>query len=286
MWLVRKAVDLPGSGSASRPPTEIGGERWVGACDDGFVSAAAYDSIGSGYATVRRTDPRIAAVVWEALADATSVLNVGAGTGSYEPADRSVIAVEPSDVMIAQRPDGSAPVVQAAAEALPIRAGAVDAVLAFLTLQHWRDFDRGLAELLRVTRQRVVVVTMDVNILNNLWLIQDYLPDALTAGGGGYPPLDQLLDLLPATTVTPIPVPADCVDGFASAFWARPEAYLDPRLRSGSSPWHQLPSATVHRALEQLQQDLRSGKWDSRHGALRLQSTRDVGLRLITADKG
>jgi SAM-dependent methyltransferase len=249
------------------------------------MAGSAYDAIGLDYAEVRRTDPRIAAAVWSALGGAATVVNVGAGTGSYEPPDRTVLAVEPSAVMIAQRPRRAAPVVRAVAEALPLGSESVDAALAVLTVQHWRDRERGIAELVRVARRRVVVVTMDVDVLRRLWLVNDYLPDALADSAGGYPSIDHLLDLLPSASVAPIPVPSDCTDGFASAFWARPEAYLDPRLRAGSSPWHQLPSPTVDRALEHLKRDLESGEWDEKYGMLRQQPALDVGLRLIAAEK-
>ena len=249
------------------------------------MSASAYDAIGPDYADVRRTDPRIAGVMWAALGDAASVVNVGAGTGSYEPPDRAVVAVEPSPVMIAQRPPGSAPVVRAVAEALPLRTEAVDVAMAVLTVQHWRDLGRGVEELLRVARRRVVLVTMDVDVLSRLWLVHDYLPESLADQAGGYPSIAHLLDLLPGASAAPIPVPSDCTDGFTSAFWARPEAYLDSRLRAGSSPWHQLPPATVHRALEQLERDLVSGEWDRRYQSLRQQPALDVGLRLISAPK-
>jgi SAM-dependent methyltransferase len=249
------------------------------------MGAPAYDAIGLNYGDVRRTDPRIAGVVWSALGDAASVVNVGAGTGSYEPRGRAVVAVEPSAVMIAQRLEGSAPAVRAVAEALPLRTDGVDAALAVLTVQHWRDIECGIEELLRVARRRVVLVTMDVDVLSQLWLVHDYLPEALADRAGGYPSIAHLLDLLPEASAAPIPVPSDCIDGFTSAFWARPEAYLDSRLRAGSSPWHQLPAAAVHRALEHLERDLVSGDWDKRYGTLRRKPALDVGLRLISADK-
>jgi SAM-dependent methyltransferase len=247
------------------------------------MPAPAYDAIGRDYGDVRRTDPRIAADVWSALGDAVSVVNVGAGTGSYEPRDRAVVAVEPSAVMIAQRPARSAPAVRAAAEALPLGTEAVDAALAVLTVQHWCDLAGGIRELLRVARRRVVLVTMDIDVVSQLWLVHDYLPEAVADGAGGYPSIAQLLDLLPEASVTPIPVPNDCIDGFTSAYWARPEAYLDSRLRAGSSPWHQLPGAVVQRALDQLERDLASGEWDDRYATLRQSPALDVGLRLIAA---
>jgi SAM-dependent methyltransferase len=249
-------------------------------------STASYDTIGRGYSDIRRPDPRIASAIWSALGDASTVVNVGAGAGSYEPKDRELIAVEPSEVMIAQRPRDSAPAIQGAAEALPLDDQAVGASMAILTLQHWQDVERGLSELVRVTRERVVIVTMDVDVLGQLWLIHDYLPEALSAHAADFPAIATLLELLPRATATAIPVPRDCTDGFMAAFWGRPEAYLDPAVRAATSPWHQLPRETVTRALDQLRSDLASAQWDERYGHLREQPELDVGLRLIVADVG
>jgi SAM-dependent methyltransferase len=220
------------------------------------------------------------------LGDASSVVNVGAGAGSYEPRDRTVVAVEPSEVMIAQRAAGAAPAIQASAEALPLGDDSVDAAMAVLTLHHWDDVERGLAELIRVARQRVVLVTMDVDVIAEQWIIRDYLPETLVAHATGFPSMQRLLDVLPRATAAVIPVPGDCTDGFMAAFWARPEAHLDAAIRAASSAWHQLPSEIIDRALERLREDLASGEWDQRYGDLRLRSTLDVGLRLICADLG
>jgi SAM-dependent methyltransferase len=247
---------------------------------------AAYDTIGLGYRDIRRPDPRIASAIWAALGDASSVVNVGAGTGSYEPSDRELIAVEPSALMLAQRPPDAAPAIQAAAEALPLEDQAVDAAMAVLTLQHWEDVKQGLRELVRVVRRRVVLVTMDVEVLDQLWLIRDYLPEMRAAHAAAFPSISQLLELLPGATPQAIPVPRDCTDGFMAAFWARPEAYLDPAIRAATSPWHQLAPETVDRALDQLRLDLASGAWDRRHGRLRRRRELDIGLRLVCADIG
>lgn len=242
---------------------------------------ASYDTLGRDYAPVRRADPRLAAAIWSALGGAESIVNVGAGAGSYEPRDRDVIAVEPSEVMIAQRPAGSAPVVRASAESLPLGGGAVDAALAVLTLQHWEDVERGLREMLRVARRRVVLVTMDFDVVADLWVIRDYVPEAIAAHGAGFPTIGWLLDLLPGADVSPLPVPRDCTDGFMVAYWGRPEAYLDPAIRAGTSVWQQLPPCAVDRALARLEADLRSEEWDRRYGRLRSLDALDVGLRLI-----
>jgi SAM-dependent methyltransferase len=243
-----------------------------------------YDTIGRGYRDVRRPDPRLAATIWSALGDATSVANVGAGTGSYEPDDRDVIAIEPSEVMIAQRPAGAAPAVQASAEALPLEDESVDAALAVFSLHHWDDVERGLGEMVRVARRRVVLVTMDVPVIADLWLIREYVPEALAVHAAAFPSIEWLLGALPGATAGPMPVPRDCTDGFMLAFWGRPEAYLDPDVRRGTSAWHQLPPGVVTRAVGELRDDLARGEWDRGHGHLRRRSTLDVGLRLIRAE--
>ncbi|MFN2615935.1 MAG: class I SAM-dependent methyltransferase [Thermoleophilaceae bacterium] len=248
------------------------------------IAAASYDTLGRRYAAIRRPDPRLAAAIWSALGDARSVVNVGGGTGSYEPPDREVIAVEPSEVMIAQRPAGAAPAVRAAAESLPLGDGAVDAALAVLTMQHWDEVDRGLRELLRVARRRVVLVTMDVDVLAELWLIRDYVPEMIAAHAASFPSIGWLLETLPGASVSSLPIARDCTDGFMAAYWGRPEAYLDPAVRAGTSPWQQLPAQLVHRALDRLEADLRHGEWDRRYGRLRRRETLDVGLRLIRCE--
>jgi SAM-dependent methyltransferase len=248
-----------------------------------YTEKAAYDTIGRGYGDVRRPDPRIASAITTALGDASSVVNVGAGTGSYEPTDREVIAVEPSAVMLAQRARSAAPAIQAAAEALPLADDAADAGMVVLTIQHWADLEQGLRELERVVRDRVVVVTMDVQVLGRLWLIRDYLPETLAHHAAAFPSIARLAELLPGAHATILPVPRDCTDGFMAAFWGRPEAYLDPAIRAATSPWHRLAPDTVDRALERLADDLATGSWDERYGHLRRRADLDVGLRVVTA---
>jgi hypothetical protein len=160
----------------------------------------------------------------------------------------------------------------------------VDAALAVLTLHHWDDVERGLGEMVRVARRRVVLVTMDIAVLAELWLIREYLPETLPAHAAVFPSIKRLLGALPGATASQVPVPRDCSDGFMAAFWGRPEAYLDPHIRTGTSPWHQLPPAVVTRAVGELQDDLERGEWDRRHGSLRQRATLDVGLRLIRAE--
>jgi SAM-dependent methyltransferase len=243
-----------------------------------------YDQIGVGYSDIRRPDPRLAAQVTAALRDARTVLNVGAGTGSYEPSDRQVVAVEPSAEMIAQRPPGSAPVAQAEAESLPFQADSFDAALAILTIHHWKDLPAGLAELGRVARDRVVLLTVDPEALRELWMNRDYWPEMTELECRRMPSTSELEAILPSPTFMPVLVPRDCSDGFASAYWGRPEAILDPAVRRASSNWHKIPAEVAERGLRQLQKDLESGEWNRRYGHLRARDSLDVGLRLVVAE--
>lgn len=248
------------------------------------MTQPAYDRIGRGYSDVRRPDPRIAARIVRALADAESVLNVGAGTGSYEPGDRAVTAVEPSDLMISQRPLGSAPVVKARAEALPFGDDSFDAAMAIITVHHWADPGAGLAEMVRVARRRVVVISFDPEPLSDLWLVRDYFPRALEIHAGKMMPIDELLALLPDATCESIPVPRLCADGFFCALWDRPEMHLDPNVRRASSVWHLMPARETERGLSALRADLESGRWEQRNGHLRGAPALDVGLRLVASE--
>jgi SAM-dependent methyltransferase len=248
------------------------------------VKAPAYDRIGLSYSNVRRADPRFEAAIWGALGDAKHVLNVGAGAGSYEPKDREVIAVEPSPVMIAQRPEDAAPASQGVAESLPLKDKSVDATMGVFTMQHWDDVDRGLAEVLRVTRERIVFLTLDLDATAEMWLCRDYLPEIVEHDRKTFPSIAHLQAVLPRLQVETVPVPADCADGFCVALWSRPEAHLDPNVRRASSIWHLLPPSIVDSALNRLRQDLKSGEWDRRYGQLRTQAALDVGLRLVKAE--
>lgn len=240
-----------------------------------------YDTHGLGYAQRRRADPRIAAMVLAAFGDARTVLNVGAGAGSYEPDDRYVVAVEPSAAMRAQRPAERVPALDAMAEALPFDDGAFDAVLASVTVHQWGDRERGLAELRRVARGPVVVLTFDGDALDRLWLAQ-YAPELIEAERRRYPPISALAAAIGRhTTVREVPVPIDCVDGFTEAYYARPEAFLDPEVRRAQSAWGFVDAAAEARAVERLGADLESGAWDARHGHLRKQPTFTGALRLL-----
>lgn len=247
---------------------------------------ALYDRIGRTYGAVREADPRLAERIRAALGDAGSVVNVGAGTGSYEPSDRDVVAVEPSAVMIAQRPPSSAPVVQARAESLPFEDDSFDAAMAVVTLHHWSDVEAGLAEMVRVARRRVVLVGFDSDLWSGQWIVRDYVPEVALWRHLKEPSMSRVLAALPPATVEPILVPNDCTDRMFATLWARPEEYLDPRVRAGTSVWSQLPPAVTERALRELRRDLESGEWDRRYGHLRTTPEWDVGLRIVRAELG
>lgn len=242
-----------------------------------------YDEIGGTYATTRRPDPRIAALINSALGDALSVINVGAGTGSYEPS-RTVLAVEPSSTMISQRPASAAPVVQACAEALPVADDAADAAMALLTVHHWTDLEAGVAELRRIARGRVVLLTWDQRVFRNFWLVSEYLPEAAAFDDTRAVPVDRLAELLGATWIEPVPVPHDCTDGFGAAYWRRPEAYLDPVVRAGTSMLAQTGDAMLQPGLDRLTADLESGRWHNRHEDLLQRDAFDAGYRLLIAE--
>jgi SAM-dependent methyltransferase len=243
-----------------------------------------YEMFGRGYAPRRRPDPRIARLINDALGGARTVLNVGAGTGSYEPRGRQVIAVEPSRVMIDQRPPGSAPVVQAFAENLPFADGAFDVGLAILTVHHWKDPARGLAELRRVSR-RQVILTWDQAVMARFWLVADYLPEIAEAERD-MAAADTIGALMEAAghpaEASVVPVPADCIDGFLAAYWSRPEAYLDPAARAAISSLARLDPDRLAQATARLADDLATGRWRARRGALLQAETCDVGYRLLT----
>jgi SAM-dependent methyltransferase len=244
---------------------------------------AVYDEIGHRYVVTRQPDPCIAQAIRAALGAARTVLNVGAGTGSYEPADLQVVAVEPSRAMIQQRPAGSAPVVQAVAEHLPWVDAAFDATLAILTIHHWHDRAAGLAELRRVARHRVVLLTWDPAYCDAFWLITRYVPEILDLDMPRFPSMAELSRCLGQIEVRPVLIPHDCQDGFLGAFWRRPAAYLDPNVRRAISGFAQLPPAVVNAGLAHLAEDLRSGQWDAQFGWVREQTQLDLGYRLIIA---
>jgi SAM-dependent methyltransferase len=241
-----------------------------------------YDRISSNYASVRPEDPRIAARIHQALGDATTVVNVGAGTGNYEPHDRRVVAVEPSLAMIVQRTGRGSPVIQGVAEALPIRSDSADVAMAVLTLHHWSDLDAGLREMARVAPRQVIFL-FDAAETNGFWGME-YFPEALTLPSERRAPdVDRLRTVLDITDCQPVPIPIDCIDGLGAAYWGRPEAYLDPAVQEGMSWLAQLPPPVRASGTARLAGDLRSGRWDDRFGHLRGAPSHDVGYKLVTA---
>ncbi|MCA9858122.1 MAG: class I SAM-dependent methyltransferase [Thermomicrobiales bacterium] len=248
---------------------------------DGSAGDVDYGVIGTGYAVYRQPDPRIAAQIARALGDAGTVLNVGAGSGNYEPADREVIAVEPSATMRAQRPPGSPPAIDAVAEHLPFPDGAFDAVMASSTVHQWADLAKGIAEMKRVSRGPVVVTVSDPVRLREFWLA-DYFPEPLDVESTRFPPIEWLVELLgPETRVEPIPIPLDCTDGFCEAYYGRPERFLEPGVQGAMSSWTLVDPPLVRRFETRLSADLASGAWDARYGYLRAQPEYDGSLRLV-----
>jgi len=242
-----------------------------------------YDEIGIGYRNYRRPDPRLATSILRALGKADTVVNVGAGSGSYEPTDRSVVAVEPSLAMIRQRRAGSAPVVQACATHLPFRDAAFASALAVLTVHHWPDRVRGLTELARVARRRLVIVTWDP-AASGFWLVEDYFPEIGEIDRRILPSIEELRWVLGDIEVRPLLVPHDCIDGFLGAYWQRPYAYLDAGVRSAMSTFSKI--SDVESGLARLRSDLEDGTWERRYGHLLRQSEIDLGYRLIIAHCG
>jgi SAM-dependent methyltransferase len=243
-----------------------------------------YDEIGRTYTRTRREDPGFAAALHAPLGNARTVVNVGAGTGSYEPADRAVVAVEPSPAMLGQREGRTRRVVRGVAEALPFPDGTFDAAMAVLTVHHWSDPAAGLRELRRVARRQVVLFYEPLQS-HGLWVL-DYFPEALDLPTEQDPPGEELLRrILDVQDVLPVLVSHDCLDGVGAAFWARPEAYTDPDVQAGMSWLAQLPADARRRGTERLAADLASGAWDERLGHLRHQDTYDGGYRIAVAGR-
>lgn len=243
----------------------------------------AYDTIGRGYAAGRRTDPRIAAQLHAALGGAQRVVNVGAGTGSYEPADRSVVAVEPSAVMIGQRAAGAAPVARGVAEALPLPDRCADVAMGVLTAHHWADLGAGLRELARVAPRQVLFL-FDPAETAKLWVVDSFAEALDTPSERSAPGPSAIAEVLDVREVRHVSVPFDCVDGFGGAYWGRPEAYLDPVVHASQSWLAVLDPPVLDRVVQRHADDLASGRWDARHGHLRGLDELDVGYRIVIAE--
>jgi SAM-dependent methyltransferase len=244
-----------------------------------------YDAIGTTYATTRREDPRIAALIHSALGGARTVVNVGAGTGSYEPRGREVIAVEPSEVMIAQRNPASPPAIRSGAYPLPFEDRSVDAVMAILTVHHWDDNqERGVREMRRVARGPVVILTFDPEVSARMWLIADYLPEVAELDRRTCPPPETLARWLGGEVdVRPVPISRDTPDWSLGSFWAHPERVLDAEARRSVSGFARMPREVVERVVAAVERDLRDGTWEARHGRLRELRDYDAGLRLVVS---
>lgn len=243
-----------------------------------------YDAAGQGYARIRQTDPRIAAYIHEALGAAASVLNMGAGAGSYEPEDRYVIAVEPSSVMRQQRnANGKRPALNGSADAIPFDDDSFDAAMAMVTVHHWPDLQKGLSELRRVSRGPVLILTFDPDALDRFWNAR-YFPELIAIERARYPAIAAIAAALGGkVSVQEIPVPLDCTDGFQEAFYGRPEAFLDPAVRKAQSAWGFLPEGLEATLVARLAADLASGDWDKQYGHFRQQPHFTCALRLVTA---
>jgi SAM-dependent methyltransferase len=247
------------------------------------VSGTPYDTIGCSYGATRRPDPRIAAQIRAAIGDVETVVNIGAGSGNYEPDDCDVVAVEPSTVMLRQRAVNAAPAVRSVAEALPFGDRSFDVALAILTMHHWTDLERGLQEMVRVA-SRQVVFYFEPMFGDALWLMKDYFPQMFHLGTEQRAPDgERLARTLNVQKTEVVMVPGDCVDGFGGCFWNRPEAYLDPQVQAGMSCFAQLDPEIRAEGTSRLRADLESGAWDARYGSLRRQTEIDLGYRLASA---
>jgi SAM-dependent methyltransferase len=242
--------------------------------------ARLYDKIGEQYDKYRRTDPRIEKLVIESLTGASSVVNVGAGAGSYEPVDRSVIAVESSTTMILQRKSKKVPIVQASAHNLPFRDKMFDASLAILTVHHWQNPKKGLREMIRVARDRVVILTWDP-ASSGFWLVNDYFPEILQIDQKIFPSIEDFQHELGRVSIVEVPIPHDCTDGFLGAYWRRPYAYLDANIRRSISSFSKIKG--ISSSLEKLRHDLETGEWNHCNRELISKSDLDLGYRLIMA---
>ncbi len=248
-----------------------------------FAAMTRYDRTGHTYSQTRQPDARIATVIERELRGMASVANIGAGTGSYEPA-ATVVAVEPSRVMINQRRPNAAPVIQAVAEHLPIRSNAVDAAIALLTVHHWSDAMAGVGEMIRIARRRVIIFTWDDTVFRQFWLLREYLPAAAETDASLAIPIARLTALFNQVSILPIPIPHDCIDGFGGAYWRRPHAYLDDTVRAGMSMLALTPKTQLQEGLTRLRGDLATGEWACQHADIIDKIYLDLGYRLVVAE--
>ncbi len=240
-----------------------------------------YNALRHSYTAIRQPDPRIAAYVHQALGDARTILNVGAGAGSYEPDDRYVVAVEPSAAMRAQRPPHRVPAIDAIAESLPFDDRSFDAAMAMSTIHQWSDMRKGLSELRRVSRGPVVILSFDPDVAQNFWLTS-YVPELSQAEMRRHPPMPVVQAALGGVSeVHQVPIPIDCTDGFTDAYYARPEKFLDPAVRAAQSTWSFVDPAAIARFVTTLRADLESGAWDRRFAEWRTRPYFEGSLRLI-----
>jgi SAM-dependent methyltransferase len=246
------------------------------------MASPVYDTIGRGYVAHRRAEPTWEAELARHLSGSRRVVNVGAGTGSYEPAGCEVVALEPSAVMIGQRPAAAAPVVRASSAALPLPDGSADAVLAVNTVHHWDDWAAGLAELCRVAPRRVVLA-IDFEQHARFWLLSDYLPEVRDHTLACRPGASTIADAIGATEMHVLGVPRAMQDGVMGAYWCRPEAYLDPTVRANCSGLALADAAAVTRGVAALEADLASGAWHERHADLDMLESVDLGYRLVVS---
>jgi SAM-dependent methyltransferase len=258
---------------------------WHQAVEEIEEAMTRYDTIGHGYSITRREDPRFRDRIHAALGDSRTVVNVGAGAGSYEPQDRHVIAIEPSDVMAAQRPRTLAPAIRASAGDLPLRDNSVDAAMAVLSVHHWdKERESGVRELRRVARGPVVILTYDATVSGSMWLMADYLPEVAALDQRIFPPPRQLAQWLGGDVrIETLPIPRDTPDWMLGSFWAHPERVLDANARAATSGFARMPAIVVDRVVSEISRDLTSGAWDERYGHLRNLDAFDAGLRLIVA---
>ena len=244
---------------------------------------SAFDQIGRTYARTRRADARIERQIADALGDARSVVNVGAGSGAYEPRDRDVVAVEPSAVMLAQRAPGAARAVQASAEALPFADGSFDAALAVLTMHHWSDWRAGVAEMRRVAPGRSVMLTFDPAYIAKYWLMRDYLPELAVEDERRFPPLATVAEAFGGAEIVPVPIAHDCTDGFLCAWWKRPLAYLEEGVRANISTFALVDPNALTAGLARLERHVRDGTWEERNAEQLACDEADFGYRLLVA---